>query len=188
MSAETRNRVLLAALSAVLLAVVGLRVVPALGGSGERWWQQSAGGTVFEDDLDVEVLELRTELLRGEPREFQIGRNPWSFGEAPKPPPVPKVEKPPPRPRPKPKETPKEPEPVEPAKPRPPEVDVTFLGTFGPTDRKIAVFFDGQSIYNAARGDVLNEKFQVVAIGLESVDLGFVGFPDEPPARLAIGG
>ena len=50
------------------------------------------------------------------------------------------------------------------------------------------MFFDGSSIYNAGRGDVLNQKFQVVEIGLESVDLGFVGFPDEPPARLAIGG
>lgn len=188
---DVRQRVALAVLGVVLVAVVGWRVVPALGGSGgERWWQQGSTRAVFDDELDVEVLELRTQLLRAEPREFAVGRDPWRFGEvprvaAPKPPP------PKPQPKPEPKPEPREPVPtgpVEPPKPKPPEVDVTFLGTFGPADRKIAVFFDGAAIYNAGRGDVLNEKFQVVEIGLESVDLGFVGFPDEPPARLAIGG
>ena len=188
---ESRQKMVLGAILVVLGLIVGLRVLPAFGGSGENWWQQGARGVELEDDLRVEVLELQTARLMAEPREFRIGRDPWRFGEAPKP-----VRKaPPPKPKPPPEPTPKtvevDPEPdvpTTPAKPRPPAVDVTFLGTFGPSDRQIAVFFDGDAIYNASRGDVLNEKFQVVEIGLESVDLGFVGFPDEPPARLAIGG
>ncbi|MEM1247783.1 MAG: hypothetical protein AAGK22_15520 [Acidobacteriota bacterium] len=188
---ESQQRIVLAVLGLILVVIVGLRVLPALRGSGgERWWQQGGSRAVFDDELDVEVLELQTRLLRAEPREFAVGRDPWRFGEAPKPP-APKPKPPAPKPKKQPKPKPPKPVetgPVEPPKPKPPEVDVTFLGTFGPADRKIAVFFDGSAIYNAGRGDVLNEKFQVVEIGLESVDLGFVGFPDEPPARLAIGG
>jgi hypothetical protein len=67
-------------------------------------------------------------------------------------------------------------------------VDVTYLGSFGSPERRIAVFSDGKTIYNATRGDTLGGKFVVHAIGYESVDLTFVGFPDVPPERLAVGG
>ncbi len=43
-------------------------------------------------------------------------------------------------------------------------------------------------IYNALAGDVLEGKFIVDHIGYESVDVKFVGFPDAPAKRLAIGG
>jgi hypothetical protein len=78
--------------------------------------------------------------------------------------------------------------PPPPLGPQPPPVDVTFLGSFGPPTRRIAVFTDGKTIYNAERGDTLSGKFVVHAIGFESVDLTFVGFPDVPPERLAVGG
>ena len=63
-----------------------------------------------------------------------------------------------------------------------------FLGSFGPDGRKIAVFTDDDDILNALEGDVLNKKFIVGPIGYESVEMGFVGFPDAPPTRLAAGG
>ena len=187
---ELRSRLLLMGLLGLLVAVVALRVVPALGGGGDSWWQQGTTRAALDDDLGVEVLELHTAQLQRSPQEFQIGRDPWRFGAAPKPEAPPPVARPKPKARPVERRPPPVAEPVdrEPSKPQPPPVDVTFLGTFGPENRKIAVFFDGTSIYNAGRGDVLNQKYQVVDIGLESVDLGFVGFPDEPPARLAIGG
>ena len=69
-------------------------------------------------------------------------------------------------------------------------VNVTYLGSFGPESKRVAVFADesGQNLYNARTGDVLEGKFIVYRIGYESVDLKFVGFPDEPARRLAIGG
>ena len=70
--------------------------------------------------------------------------------------------------------------------PKPPVVDLKYLGSFGPETRKIAVFYDGSNIYNALAGDVLNGKFIVARIGYESVDLKFVGFPDTPAQRLAL--
>ena len=70
----------------------------------------------------------------------------------------------------------------------PPPVDVDLLGIFGPKSRRIAVLSDGEILLNVLEGGVVKEKFIVHKIGLESVDLTFVGFPDEAPHRLAIGG
>ena len=63
-----------------------------------------------------------------------------------------------------------------------------YLGSFGPRDRRIAVFEDpaGGGVFNAREGETLQGKFIVDKIGYESVDLRFVGFPDEPPRRLGI--
>lgn len=99
------------------------------------------------------------------------------------------VERPPPPPPPPPRATPPpEPRKRKPARPRPPEVDVTYLGSFGPEARRIAVFLDGEEVVNAKVGDVLKGKFIVEAIGYESADLRFVGFPDAPSRRLPAGG
>jgi hypothetical protein len=49
------------------------------------------------------------------------------------------------------------------------------------------VFSDGETIINALQGDVLDGKFIIASIGYESVDVKFVGFPDEPARRLAAG-
>ena len=72
----------------------------------------------------------------------------------------------------------------------PPPVTVVYLGCFGPERRRIAVFADdkGENLYNVQVGEVVEGKFIVDRIGYESVDLKFVGFPDEPAKRLPIGG
>ncbi len=75
-----------------------------------------------------------------------------------------------------------------PARPTPPPVDVVFLGSFGHEELRLAVFTDGNEIFNVSEGSVLKDKFLVVKIGFESADLGFVGFPDAPTQRLEIGG
>ncbi|HKH48614.1 MAG TPA: hypothetical protein VKM72_28450, partial [Thermoanaerobaculia bacterium] len=73
------------------------------------------------------------------------------------------------------------------AKPKPPPFTLSYLGNFGPPSRRLAVFSDGKTIYNAQEGDVLAGQFIVADIGYESVDIRFVGFPDWPPQRLAVG-
>ena len=79
-------------------------------------------------------------------------------------------------------------QPVQPARPVPPPIDVVFLGSFGSERHRLAVFSDGNEIFNVPEGDVLKDKFVVVRIGFESADLGFVGFPEAPARRLEIGG
>ena len=85
-------------------------------------------------------------------------------------------------------ETPVEREPPTPPKAEPPPIDIVYLGSFGKPGRRIAVFSDDESVYNALVGDVIKEKFVLVAIGYESADLKFVGFPEVGPSRLAAGG
>ena len=76
-----------------------------------------------------------------------------------------------------------------PPKPQPPPVDVTLLGIFGPERRRIAVLTDNEgTIINALEREVIREKFIVDRIGFESVDIGFVGFPDVAPQRLEFEG
>lgn len=129
------------------------------------------------------VLELATADLEGTAGEYQIGRDLFRYGAAPRPTPPP-VERtaPPPTPRPEP-----DPTPPEPPEPKPPPVDVVYLGSFGRPGLRVAVFSDDEGVYNAQIGDVVKEKFVLVSIGYESADLGFVDFPDAPPARLAVG-
>ena len=76
---------------------------------------------------------------------------------------------------------------AEAAKPRPQPFTMNYLGNFGSPQKRLAVFTDGKTIYNAQEGEVLEGKFIVAHIGYESVDIQFVGFPDWPAQRLAVG-
>jgi hypothetical protein len=141
------------------------------------------------------VLPLHLAALDVMPRSFTTGRDPWRFVEPPPPPPP----------------VPKQPSAAElramqeaeaarqrllmqqqaaaaaeAAKPKPAPFTWTYLGSFGPVRQRIAVFSDGQKVWNAREGDVLEGKFVVAQIGYESVDIRFVGFPDWPAERLAV--
>ena len=189
MSEELKRRVALA-LVIVLLALVGWRFAKGWLGStvaGQALGIQRSDKVNVESLLALDVAELRSADLMAAPGELTPGRDPWRFGPAaPKP-----ISKPPPEPiavaaDPEPELKPAK---EKPAKPKPPPIgDLECLGTFGPSWRKIAVFVDGETVVNALVGDVVKQHFLVHEIGLESVALTFVGFPDEPPARLAIGG
>ena len=134
------------------------------------------------------VEELRLSDLEFEPDEFTVGRNPFRFeANRPTAPPKP-VAQSNPNPNPQPQQRAQPAPRPQPAGPQPPAVDVVYLGRFGTDSRPIAVFSDGKEIFNSLEGGVLKEKFVVDKIGYESADLKFVGFPDTPPRRLAVGG
>ncbi len=185
-----RQRRMLVLLAVAALALVWLRLVPTLLPEGAR-----AGGAGPEArarrEALAEVVEVRLEDLEAQPGSYTAGRDPFRYGEPPPPPPPP-----PPTAEELAAEAARlaaERERLarlaeEAAKPKPPPVTLRYLGSFGPEVRRIAVFSDGQTIYNALTGDVLEGKFIVARIGYESVDLGFVGFPEVPPQRLAAGG
>jgi hypothetical protein len=165
-----------------------LLVVLLLALAGLLWYRLSGGSP--RDPRSAAVVRARQALEPGEVLELRLARtlsteavnapsrNLFAYV----------VERRPPPPRPA-----RAPEPAvererRPAVPQPPEVDVTFLGSFGPEVRRIAVFLDGEEVVNAKVGDVLKGMFIVDAIGYESVDLKFVGFPDAPSRRLPAGG
>jgi hypothetical protein len=70
--------------------------------------------------------------------------------------------------------------------PKPPEIAFKFLGTFGPKDRPIAVVQQAGQVMNVRTGDTLFGKFILRKVGYESIDVGFVGFPEAETRRLGI--
>lgn len=76
---------------------------------------------------------------------------------------------------------------IEAAKPKPAEFTLRYLGHFGPASKRIAVFSDGKNVFNATEGETIDKKFIVARIGLESVEIRFVGFPDWPTKRVGLG-
>jgi len=149
-----------------------------------------------EDKPPVEnVEELHLAELEKVPGEYHAGRDPWRFPAPPPPPPTPRP--------PSAAELARQrllqeqmdaqrraaeaAAAAEAAKPKPEPFTLKYLGRFGPEGRPIAVFTDGTNTYNVQQGEVIGGKFIVAQIGFESVEIRFVGFPDWPPQRLAVG-
>ncbi|HVT57347.1 MAG TPA: hypothetical protein VHR45_03020 [Thermoanaerobaculia bacterium] len=162
---------------------------PAAGGAAAH--RGGSGGDAGAG-TPVRVIPLHFERLTKVAASYTPGRDPWRFVEPPPPPP------PPPHvPTAAELQAIKEAQEaaarlatqqaIEAAKPKPPPFTMAFLGSFGPSGRRIAVFSDGPTIYNAHEGDTLNNQFIVARIGYESVDIQFVGFPQEPAQRRAVG-
>lgn len=200
---EARRKRMLLAVLLVLAAVAAWTQVlaPRLEGDGTGTVGRGRG-TGTAGIADVQVVTLDLDALNAVPRNYSPGRNPFDFGQ------------PPPPPGPTPEELARRAEheaqrrqaaeqarraaaeeearelaenPPPPPKPQPPAFRLTYLGSFGPADRRIAVFSDGGDIVNALVGDVVADQFIVADIGYESVAIAFVDFPDEPPRRFAIG-
>jgi hypothetical protein len=68
----------------------------------------------------------------------------------------------------------------------PPAIPFKAIGKFGPKDGPIVTFEEGARLFNAREGDVLDNRFVVRKINLESVDIGFVALPPEITRRLPI--
>ncbi|MGD2115260.1 MAG: hypothetical protein PVG07_09420 [Acidobacteriota bacterium] len=180
-----------------LLGLLGASVVLALllgvetgGGAGDDENGRSpvrarAARRSTADPAVHQVVELRSGPLDDVASQYEPGRDPFRFYEPPRP-------EPKPAPEPKPEPTPEpvqrvEAPPPEPLGPQPPPIELDFVGSFGPEEQPIAVFTDGEEIYNVRLGDVIDGKFRLIRIGYESVDLAFVDFPDVPAERLPIG-
>jgi hypothetical protein len=203
----TRRAQWLLVLLALVVAVILLRRLGASGGSPPAAPRQrtaalaaaadSGGGASRParrggDEPVREVVELRVADLAPEGGKYQAGRNPFAFFTPPPPPPPPPA-------GPTPEELAARRAAAEAARlaaaeaaahppaPKPPPIDFTYLGSFGPPEHRIAVFSDGETIYNALEGDVLEGSFRLVRIGYESVELAFVDFPELPPQQLPVG-
>ena len=196
MSKKRRQKIILAVLLLVLVVAVWKRVgsltsreSSGVGAAPSVSTRHSSAREDWRDELP-RVEELRIGELDRVAEELDEGRNPFRIGR-PEPAPSPTPSKAEIRKAKKESRKSQKIEPVAPAAPpapTPPPVDVVFLGSFGSERMMLAVFSDGREIFNVPAGDLLKEKFVVVRIGLESADLGFVGFPDAPAQRLEIGG
>ncbi|HSN88476.1 MAG TPA: hypothetical protein VL025_17075 [Thermoanaerobaculia bacterium] len=215
MNEKSRQKLLLGVLGFLLLIVAWRYVGPSGDGGGEevvpgpsatldpeaadsaapRTLPGARRGATAKTGAPGRVAQLRLGDLDRVPPSYAEGRDPWRFVDPPPPPPPPQ---PPPPPPPSAAELAAQEEArrraaeeaarlaAEAARPKPPEFTWEYLGNFGPANKKIAVFSDGKREYNAQEGEVLAGKFIVARIGYESVDIKFVGFPNEPAKRLGV--
>jgi len=177
----------------VLLLLLVLRAKPAGGppptivargaevDPGSRGFGRRGETRVTPDQLpDIDASALhRPPVGVGE-----AGRDIFRFREPPPPPPKPK---PPPY-------TPPGnwgfigplPPPPPPPPPAPPGIPFQFTGTLGPAREPIAVLVEGDRLILARQGDTVEGKFIVRKIGYESIDVGFVGFPEKNQQRIPV--
>lgn len=79
------------------------------------------------------------------------------------------------------------PPPPPPPAPKPPQFTYKFIGMFGRPQSPIATFAREGDIVNARVGDVIEGKFVLRRIGIESAEIGFVGFPPDVTQRIPLG-
>ncbi len=176
-----RQKALLGVVAVLLLFLAvrtGLRI--ASGGDLGLSLGRGSSGRVADADFDMELAALRLADLDRRTRKLVLGRDPFRFRPRRRPPPPPRS-----RPAPPPPPSPRL---AEPSGSTPPRFRLDYVGSFGPPDRKIAVFSDGKVIHNAMAGEVLDGEFIVDRIGFESVDIKYVDFPEVPALRKGVGG
>ncbi len=122
--------------------------------------------------IPASSLPSALKLAALEPVEGQpaASRNPFRFGEPPPPPrtpPRPEVAQPPPPP------PPAYQPPPQPA--GPPPITLKFVGVMQlPNGQKRAALSDGRGMMSGVEGDVLDGRYRIVRIGVESIVLEYV--------------
>ena len=77
--------------------------------------------------------------------------------------------------------------PPPPPPPVPPQFTWKYIGTFGPPQNPIATFAREGEIVNVRVGETMEGKFILRHIGIESAEIGFVGFPKDQTQRIPLG-
>jgi hypothetical protein len=77
--------------------------------------------------------------------------------------------------------------PPPPPAPVPPQFTMKYIGTFGPVNNPIATFNGNGEIVNVRVGETIDGKFVLRSIGIESVEIGYVGFPADVKTRVPLG-
>jgi hypothetical protein len=130
------------------------------------------------------VGTVHMEWLESQSGRYRSERNLFAYREPP-PPPPPKPVPQPPVPAPVVPITPPAPQPPPP--PQPPPFPYHYIGTFGTANNPIATFSGNGQLLNVRVGETFDGKFILRGIGIESVEIGFVGFPPDLKTRIPIG-
>ena len=115
----------------------------------------------------AEALNVRLDALKQPPPEpADTGRNPFRFQPKAPPPPPPGETRP------------VNPLPAAPAGPPPPSgpqpIPLKFFGTIEGRPGKIAALSDGRFVYHGREGDVIEGRYRIVKIGVESIVMEYV--------------
>jgi hypothetical protein len=164
--------VLLVALAVVVAVFLAIKLWPAPPPAPKpaARTQGTSGAGHGDDTITPEDLHVRLGALKEQrPEPLETERNP--FGFKPKPPPPP----PPMPPQPAKPLTP--PPPITPPGPPPPPplppIPLKFMGTVSGAFGKLAAFTDCKRTFSGREGDIVDGRFKIVKIGLESVVLQY---------------
>lgn len=177
--AEQQKRyvvILMVALAVVLAWRVGPLLFPGTSAAARAREEQQALARGEVVEIDLAALEMPA-------RAYTQGRNIFNFGQKPTVARTPPPPTPPPTVRPTAQPVPLPPPPVA---QRPP-FKLPLLGIFGPKNRRIAVFKDGDQILNVLRDGTVKDRFYLAQINLDYVDVAHEQFPDQEPQRVKIG-
>lgn len=126
---------------------------------------------------------VHMEWLESQSGAYRSERNLFTYREPPPPPPPRYVPPPAPVPVPVPVPLP----PPQPVVPVPPQFPYHYIGTFGTTTNPIATFSGNGQIINVRVGETVDGKFILRGIGIESAEIGYVGFGPDVKTRIPIG-
>lgn len=141
--------------------------------------RRTAGKTA--ETIDPADLDVRLDALKAQrPNAAGTGRNPFRFQPKapPPPPPAPPVSL---RPAPE-SDVPA----VPPGPPPPPPIPLKFIGTVEPKPGdKVAAFSDCRYTFRGREGDIIDGRYRLVKIGVESVVMEYVDGRGRTTIRLS---
>jgi hypothetical protein len=159
-------------LAALGVALVVLWSVNWLGGSARPADSASNPGrppqTAVRESPDAGALDVRLEALNAQrPGPDDQGRNPFRF--QPKPPPPPPPQAPPSQTLTLP------PAPIDVVPPGPPPITLKFIGIIeAPGVGKLAALSDCRYTFRGREGEVIEGRYRLVKIGIESVTMEYL--------------
>jgi hypothetical protein len=164
---------LLVLLGLAVVAYIGTRMfsggpaVPPVTSSAPRQPASAATGKPAAA-IDPAELDVRIETLtaRGA-EEAEVERNPFRFQPKPPPPPPPMPAAPPPAPY-------KPPEPTGPPPPPPIGNTIKFIGIVETGNGRIGAFTDCKASFPGREGEIIEGRYRVVRIQVESAILEYV--------------
>ncbi len=170
--ARSRQRELaLASVAILVLAVAVWAMRPARRAAGVPAPSTSAPASAAQGGTTKPLSQVNLEALDGErPQPEDSVRNPFRFKAPPAPPPMPPsiVKEPPPTAQTQPGL----------AQPPPPaRIALKYIGDMADPAKpgaKIAILSDARGVYYGREGEVIEGRYRIVKIGVESVDLAYL--------------
>ena len=168
LSEQRRQLAAFAVLMLTLVGVIYYYYAPAESGPGASNLSAAGAGApvVAGGSLPSALKFTALEPVGDRP---SAGRNPFRFGVPPPPPTPPRPVLPPPPP------VVQGPPPPPPGPPPPPAISLKFVGVVQlPTGKKVASLSDGKGVLMGAEGDVIDGRFRIVRIGVESIVMEYL--------------
>jgi hypothetical protein len=183
MGRERRTQVMLGALIVVLGAGAAYRFWPGTAASAPAVSSRGAARTSGGDAQEELAPDVHLEALQQvRPKPGDVDRNLFRFKSKPAPPPAPSPVTP------RPAEQAPPPTPIGPPPPPPiPPIPFKFIGVLevpGQSQR-VAILSDPRGVYHGREGDIIEGRYRILKIGIESVEMAEVDGRGRQTIRLS---